>query len=90
MLAVRPANFQGEAMNYLEDFQVNQRIPFGRYAVTQAEIIQFANQYDPQAFHVDESHKVTMELGGLLPAVGTLRRSLCGLQLMRILAKRRC
>lgn len=66
MLAVRPANFQGEAMNYLEDFQVNQRIPFGRYAVTQAEIIEFANQYDPQAFHVDESHKVTMELGGVM------------------------
>lgn len=53
-------------MNYFEDFQVNQRIPFGRYAVTQAEIIEFGTQYDPQAFHVDDGHRVTMELGGIM------------------------
>ena len=53
-------------MNYFEDFQVNQRITFGRYKVTQAEIINFATQYDPQVFHVDEDHLLTEELGGIL------------------------
>ena len=53
-------------MNYFEDFQVNQRITFGRYKVTQAEIINFATQYDPQVFHVDEDHPLTEELGGIL------------------------
>ncbi|MDG2461507.1 MAG: MaoC family dehydratase [Luminiphilus sp.] len=53
-------------MNYFEDFQVNQRITFGRYKVTQAEIINFATQYDPQVFHVDEDHPLTMGLGGIM------------------------
>lgn len=53
-------------MNYFEDFQVNQRITFGRYKVTQAEIINFATQYDSQVFHVDEDHPLTMELGGIM------------------------
>ena len=54
------------SVNYFEDFQVNQRITFGRYKVTQAEIINFATQYDPQVFHVDEDHPLTEELGGIL------------------------
>ena len=56
----------GGSVNYFEDFQVNQRITFGRYKVTQAEIINFATQYDPQVFHVDEDHPLTEELGGIL------------------------
>lgn len=53
-------------LNYFEDFSVNQRIIFGHYEVTQAEIIKFAHQYDPQVFHVDESHALTQELGGIM------------------------
>ena len=40
----------GGQMRYFEDFHIGQRIPFGRYTVTQSEIIEFAKQYDPQIF----------------------------------------
>lgn len=53
-------------MNYFEDFHIGQRIPFGCYTVTQPEIIEFAKRYDPQSFHVDESHQLTAELGGIM------------------------
>ena len=53
-------------MRYFDDFQVGQRIAFGRYTVTQSEIIEFAKRYDPQVFHIDETHAVTAELGGIM------------------------
>ena len=53
-------------MHYFEDFHIGQRIPFGCYTVTQTEIIEFAKRYDPQSFHVDESHRLTAELGGIM------------------------
>lgn len=53
-------------MDYFEDFYINQRIPFGRYTVTGAEIVEFAERYDPQVFHVDEGHSLTKELGGIM------------------------
>ena len=53
-------------MNYFEDFHIGHRIPFGCYTVTQTEIIEFAKRYDPQSFHVDESHRLTAELGGIM------------------------
>jgi len=53
-------------MYYFEDFSVNQRIAFGHYTVTQTEIIEFAERFDPQLFHIDEGHPLTAELGGLM------------------------
>lgn len=53
-------------MDYFEDFSVNQRFTFGRYTVTCDEIVGFATQYDPQAFHTDESHPLSIELGGIM------------------------
>ena len=53
-------------MHYFEDFRVGQRIQFDRYAVTQSEIVEFAKRYDPQVFHVDDSHSLTAELGGIM------------------------
>ena len=53
-------------MDYFEDFSVNQRFTFGRYTVTRDQIVDFAAQYDPQAFHTDESHPRTTELGGIM------------------------
>ena len=53
-------------MNYFEDFYINQRIPFDRYTVTEAEIVEFAKRYDPQVFHVDGRHSLTAELGGIM------------------------
>jgi acyl dehydratase len=53
-------------MNYFQDFYVDQRIAFSRYTVTQAEITEFAERYDPQAFHVNQDHPLTIELGGIM------------------------
>tara|TARA_B100000609_G_C16988450_1_gene317439 strand:- start:38 stop:484 length:447 start_codon:yes stop_codon:yes gene_type:complete len=53
-------------MQYFEDFRVGQRIKFDRYAVMQREIVEFAKRYDPQVFHVDDSHSLTAELGGIM------------------------
>ena len=53
-------------MDYFEDFYINQRIPFGRYTVTEAEIVEFAKRYDPQVFHVDGSHSLPAQLGGIM------------------------
>jgi|TARA_B100000902_G_scaffold25000_1_gene30090 acyl dehydratase len=53
-------------VDYFEDFDIDQRISFGRYTVTQDEIVQFAKRYDPQAFHVDERDSLTVELGGVM------------------------
>ena len=53
-------------MQYFEDFRVGQRIKFDRYAVMHSEIVEFAKQYDPQVFHVDDSHSLTAELGGIM------------------------
>ena len=38
---------------YLEDFEVGERDEYGSYTVTEEEIVDFAEQYDPQPFHVD-------------------------------------
>ena len=34
--------------------------------MTRDEIVGFATQYDPQAFHTDESHPLSIELGGIM------------------------
>ena len=59
-------NGWGAKMDYFQDFSVNQRFTFGRYTVTRDQIVDFAAQYDPQAFHTDESHPRTTELGGIM------------------------
>ena len=50
---------------YLDDFSVGQVFRSGTRPVTEAEIKAFAQQYDPQPFHLDhEAAKATM-FGGL-------------------------
>jgi acyl dehydratase len=44
---VKPANW------YFEDFYPGQEIALGSRSVSEAEIIGFASQFDPQPFHVD-------------------------------------
>ncbi|MFC7157031.1 MaoC family dehydratase [Halomarina halobia] len=39
---------------YFEDLEVGDTFTAGSYTVTKAEIIEFAEQFDPQPFHVDE------------------------------------
>ena len=50
---------------HFEDFAVGQVIDLGSYAVTAAEIREFANEFDPQPFHLDEAAGKASILGGL-------------------------
>lgn len=43
------------AETYFEDLAVEETVDLGSYEVTEAEIVEFARQYDPQSFHVDEA-----------------------------------
>ena len=52
------------ALLYLDDFRVGQRFSSGTRAVDEAEIKDFARQYDPQPFHLDhEAAKATIFQG---------------------------
>jgi acyl dehydratase len=54
----------GELLHF-EDFAVGQVIDLGSYAVTAAEIREFASEFDPQPFHLDEAAGRASLLGGL-------------------------
>ncbi len=50
---------------YFEDFFEGQSMTFGDYAVTRQEIVDFATQFDPQSFHLDDEAARQTPLGGL-------------------------
>jgi acyl dehydratase len=54
----------GELLHF-EDFAVGQVIGLGTYAVTAEEIREFASEFDPQRFHMDEAAGEASLLGGL-------------------------
>ncbi len=49
-----------------EDVTVGDTRSFGEYEVTREEILEFAGQYDPQSFHVDEDAAESSIFGGLV------------------------
>jgi acyl dehydratase len=49
-----------------EDVTVGSTREFGRYEVTEAEILEFARQYDPQPFHTDPEAAEGSWFGGLV------------------------
>jgi acyl dehydratase len=51
---------------YFEDVRVGDTMRFGRYAVTKEEIVEFARQFDPQPFHLDEVAARRSLFGGLV------------------------
>ena len=51
---------------WFEDFVVGDVAEFGDHAVTEAEIIGFAREYDPQPFHTDPEAARTSIFGGLI------------------------
>ena len=53
-------------MKYFEDVQVGDVMRFGRYEVTREEIIEYARQFDPQPFHLDEEAAKASMFGGLI------------------------
>jgi acyl dehydratase len=51
---------------YFEDASVDETVDLGSYEVTEAEIVEFARQYDPQAFHVDAEVAAESAFGELI------------------------
>jgi len=51
---------------HFEDVEVGSTREFGEYQVTKEEVVEFAEQYDPQAFHVDEEAAEESLFGGLV------------------------
>jgi acyl dehydratase len=50
---------------YYEDLEIGAKQNFGRYEVTREEVIEFAKQYDPQAFHLDDDAAARTHFGRL-------------------------
>jgi len=53
-------------VKYFEDVKVGDVTRFGRYEVTREEIVEYASQFDPQPFHLDEEAARTSMYGGLI------------------------
>jgi acyl dehydratase len=51
---------------YFEDYRVGEVFEFGDELVTEQEIMEFANRYDPQPFHVDPAAATNSSFGGLI------------------------
>jgi acyl dehydratase len=51
---------------YFEDFAAGDTLALGSHTVTAAEIVAFAQQWDPQPFHVDEEAAQQSVFGGLI------------------------
>ncbi len=56
----------GMALRYFEDFRVGEVLQVGSHSVSEAEIIDFARQFDPQPFHTDPVKARDSVFGGLV------------------------
>ena len=52
-------------MLYFEDLVVGTKRAFGRYEVTREEVIEFAQKYDPQPFHLSDAEAAKTHFGRL-------------------------
>lgn len=52
-------------MLYFEDLEVGAKRAFGRYQVTREEVIEFAQKYDPQPFHLSDEAAAKTYFGRL-------------------------
>lgn len=51
---------------YFEDLDVGETDAFGRYEVTEDDVVAFGERFDPQPFHVDEAAARDSMFGGLV------------------------
>lgn len=51
---------------YLEDFEPGQTFELGSFTLTEADIIDFAQRFDPQPFHTDPQAAKESPFGGLI------------------------
>lgn len=63
-------------MQYYEDVEIGDTAEFGEYHVTEEEIIEFAEAYDPQPFHTDPEAARDSAFGQLV-ASGWHTASMC-------------
>jgi len=63
-------------MEYYEDLEVGDVVEYGSKTVTKSEILEFAEQFDPQPFHLDEEAAEDSVFGGLA-ASGWHTASIC-------------
>lgn len=71
-------------MRFYDDLEVGETDEFGAYDVTKDEIVTFAEQYDPQPFHLDEDAAEASVFGELV-ASGWHTGAIC----MRLLVDHR-
>ncbi|ELK51683.1 MaoC family dehydratase [Haloferax volcanii] len=57
-------------MQFFEDFAAGDTHEFGAYDVTEAEVLEFAEQYDPQWFHTDPERAESESMYGGVIASG--------------------
>jgi acyl dehydratase len=53
-------------MHYFEDIPVEEEVTFGEWTLTEEEIIDFAEQWDPQPIHVDPEAAAESVHGGII------------------------
>jgi len=51
---------------YLDDFAAEQVYQLGEYTFSKDEILRFANDFDPQPFHIDEAAAAQSNYGGMI------------------------
>jgi acyl dehydratase len=54
------------AFRYFEDFRLGEQIDLGSHHVTEAEMLAFAREYDPQRIHTDRDFAARSGFGGLI------------------------
>jgi acyl dehydratase len=50
-------------MRYFEDIEIGETHYFGSYAVTREEVLEFAEKYDPQTFHLSDEAAAKTHFG---------------------------
>jgi acyl dehydratase len=53
------------ALLHFEDFPTGETVAYGAYTLTREAILEFAGEYDPQPFHLDDEAAKSSLLGGL-------------------------
>jgi acyl dehydratase len=50
-------------MLYFENIEIGKKSSFGHYEVTREEVLEFANKFDPQPFHLDDEAAAQTHFG---------------------------
>lgn len=61
-----PPTADNPKVEYLDDFVAGQEFDLGAFTLTTDDMIEFAERYDPQAFHTDPAAAAESMFGGLI------------------------